>query len=111
MPLIKFCPKCGSRMVLKKEGKKNVYYCEKCGYSEPARDVKLVITKGKEKAKIKVLDEKNEALKPLPITNVTCPKCGYDKAYWWIVQTRGADESPTQFFRCVRCGYTWREYS
>ncbi|MEM0258533.1 MAG: NADH pyrophosphatase zinc ribbon domain-containing protein, partial [Thermoproteota archaeon] len=33
---MKFCPKCGSRMVLKKEGRKNLYVCPKCGYSEQA---------------------------------------------------------------------------
>jgi DNA-directed RNA polymerase subunit M/transcription elongation factor TFIIS len=29
----------------------------------------------------------------------------------WIVQTRGSDESSTQFMRCVKCGYTFREYT
>jgi DNA-directed RNA polymerase subunit M len=28
-----------------------------------------------------------------------------------MVQTRGIDESMTQFYRCTRCGYTWRDYS
>lgn len=111
MPLIKFCPKCGSRMVLKKEGRKNLYVCPKCSYSEQAKDLKSVVVKSKVKTKVKVLGETNESLKPLPVTTTTCPKCGNDKAYWWIVQTRGADESPTQFFRCTKCGYTWREYS
>jgi DNA-directed RNA polymerase subunit M len=27
-----------------------------------------------------------------------------------MVQTRRADESATQFFRCTKCGHTWREY-
>jgi DNA-directed RNA polymerase subunit M/transcription elongation factor TFIIS len=27
------------------------------------------------------------------------------------VQTRGADESSTQFLRCTKCNYTFREYS
>jgi len=40
-----------------------------------------------------------------------CPKCGNNQVYVWQVQTRGADESSTQFFRCTKCGYTFREYS
>jgi DNA-directed RNA polymerase subunit M/transcription elongation factor TFIIS len=27
------------------------------------------------------------------------------------VQTRGSDESSTQFLRCTKCSYTFREYS
>ncbi|MCW3991867.1 MAG: hypothetical protein NWE79_04105 [Candidatus Bathyarchaeota archaeon] len=27
-----------------------------------------------------------------------------------MVQTRSADESPAQFYRCIECGHTWREY-
>ncbi|RLG10996.1 MAG: transcription factor S, partial [Thaumarchaeota archaeon] len=39
-----------------------------------------------------------------------CPKCGNREAYYWAVQTRSADEPMTRFFRCTKCGYTWREY-
>ncbi|MEM4865380.1 MAG: hypothetical protein QXY09_02690 [Acidilobaceae archaeon] len=27
------------------------------------------------------------------------------------MQTRAADEPPTRFYRCTKCGYTWREYA
>ncbi|MCD6114052.1 MAG: transcription factor S, partial [Thermoprotei archaeon] len=39
-----------------------------------------------------------------------CPKCGNREAYVWMMQTRAADEPPTRFYRCTKCGYTWREY-
>lgn len=45
------------------------------------------------------------------ITHVICPKCGNDTAYTWIVQTRSGDEGPTVFYRCTKCGYTWRVYT
>jgi DNA-directed RNA polymerase subunit M len=28
-----------------------------------------------------------------------------------MVQTRSIDESMTQFYRCTKCGHTWRDYS
>jgi len=28
-----------------------------------------------------------------------------------MIQTRAADEPPTRFYRCTKCGHTWREYA
>ncbi|MGB7679260.1 MAG: hypothetical protein WBL49_10670 [Nitrososphaeraceae archaeon] len=28
-----------------------------------------------------------------------------------MLQTRSADEATTQFYRCTKCGHTWRNYS
>jgi len=58
-----------------------------------------------------VIGKKEQRLKTLPVINIECPKCGNNLAYVWQVQTRSADESSTQFFRCTKCGYTFREYS
>ena len=52
-------------------------------------------------AKVIVTDNKNVAL---PTTRITCYKCGGTKGYWWTVQTRSADEAPTNFIRCAKCG-------
>ena len=38
-------------------------------------------------------------------------KCGGKEAYYWLIQTRSADEPPTQFFKCVKCKHTWRDRS
>lgn len=47
---------------------------------------------------------------PLPLTEKMCPRCEHQRSYWRLQQTRSADEPPTQFFRCEKCKYTWREY-
>jgi len=112
MPL-KFCPKCGTLMVPKSKSGKIVMVCRKCGYEEAVdrsnlRMTAVALTRKQEK-KIIVID-KEVATKVLPKTRITCPKCGYHEAYFWTVQTRAADEPATCFFRCVKCGYTWREY-
>ncbi len=43
--------------------------------------------------------------------DIKCPKCGKKKVISWMQQTRASDEPPTRFYKCMACGYTWREYS
>lgn len=45
-----------------------------------------------------------------PIVDMKCPKCKNKKSYFWTMQTRSSDESETRFYKCVKCGYTWRVY-
>ena len=117
---MEFCPKCGTRLVpaKRKTGRKMslILTCPKCGYKEQAQ-------KGKVKPKVAkviqhnpqelvaVIGKKEQKLRTMPTVKIECPKCGNNLAYVWQVQTRGADESSTQFFRCTKCGYTFREYS
>lgn len=62
----------------------------------------------KKEEQIEVVDE---SVTSLPKTDEECPKCGNNKAYYWLVQTRSGDEAATRFFRCTKCGHTWRDYS
>ena len=57
-----------------------------------------------------VLDE-NEGKDVLPTIEIECEKCGNNQAVWWMLQTRSADEPTTQFYRCTKCSYTWRNYA
>jgi len=102
---MKFCPKCGALLVLKKKN----WVCPKCSYREKGK----VEFKTKEviegKIKVGVLKTKESDVRP--ITTITCPKCGNTKAYYEIVQTRAGDEAETRFFTCTKCGYRWREYA
>lgn len=112
----KFCPRCGGIMKPVKKGDTYYLVCTRCGYKIKAteKDLKLyrisVKIEHSNKEKTTVVDEE-ERLRGLPITReVTCPRCGYHEAYYWVVQTRAADEPPTRFYKCRRCGYVWREY-
>ncbi|MCS7113734.1 MAG: transcription factor S [Nitrososphaerota archaeon] len=109
---MRFCPRCGARVILKKKDNLLVLECHRCGYNavvdEGIREVSEVATRTEV---VTVLGERSEEIRALPTTTAECPKCSYDKAYWWMVQTRSADEAPTRFFRCVKCGYVWREYA
>ena len=55
--------------------------------------------------------ESNEGEESLPTIKIECEKCGNDEAVWWMLQTRSADEPTTQFYRCTKCRYTWRNYA
>ena len=58
-----------------------------------------------------IIDDDDSDKSALPSIEVECEKCGHNKAVWWRLQTRSADEPTTQFFRCVKCEYTWRNYA
>ena len=107
---MKFCSKCGT--MCEADHKKKRYVCPNCGAEEPMEDQPLEIPReNKEAEKVIVIGKKEQNIRTTPQVKAKCPKCDNDKAYWWMVQTRGIDESSTQFYRCTKCGYTWRDYS
>lgn len=102
-----FCPKCGSLLLPKTEGKKKVFAC-KCGYSTKEFKEARLQEKVKEKKGIEIIDKE---VNTLPLTEAECPKCGHKKAYYWTIQTRASDEPETKFFKCEKCKNVWRDYS
>lgn len=108
--MLPLCPKCGTMMTTKRDNDKRVWLCKRCGYSEEAtRVVKSEHISHTQREKVVVIEE-GCFYKSMPKISATCPECGYNEAYYWMVQTRRADEGMTRFYRCVRCGRTWREY-
>ncbi len=104
---MKFCPKC--EVKLKKEGAD--LQCPNCGYVEGK-----VLTQQKkviQKESIEALNvfAENEGEQTLPTIKIECESCGNDEAVWWMLQTRSADEPTTQFYRCIKCRHTWRNYA
>ena len=103
---MKFCPKCEVRLKKSDSG----LCCPKCDYTESDNK-----TTKKEKKDVKVpvfnVLEENEGQETLPTIKIDCEKCGNDQAVWWMLQTRSADEPTTQFYRCVKCNHTWRNYA
>ncbi|HSF27941.1 MAG TPA: transcription factor S [Nitrosopumilaceae archaeon] len=104
---MKFCPKCEAR--LKQDSSDKNSTCPKCGYSEKSTKQRKQVTI-ESKSTIDVLDE-NEGKETLPTIKIECGKCGHGEAVWWMLQTRSADEPTTQFYRCTKCSYTWRNYA
>ena len=105
---MKFCTKCGSLMMPKKE-KNSVFFECSCGFTDK-KSVNVIL---KEEVKVESKDVgiASDTDETLPQTDVDCPKCGGQKAYFWLVQTRAGDEPETKFLKCVSCKHTWRDYS
>ena len=91
--------------------KKRCYVCPKCGAEQPMTEELKITHETKAVDKIVVIGKKEQNLRTTSQVKAECTKCGNDKAHWWMVQTRGIDESSTQFYRCTKCSYTWRDYS
>ncbi len=117
---MEFCPKCGSRLVPTKgksgKGATLVLVCPKCGFKKRSANKKakpkpMKVIQPNPKQFVAVISKEEQKLRTLPTVRIECPKCGNSSAYVWQVQTRGADESSTQFLRCTKCEYTFREYS
>ncbi|MHC3130182.1 MAG: transcription factor S [Candidatus Bathyarchaeota archaeon] len=114
---MEFCPECGMRLISsrEKDGEKVTVQivCPKCGYKKPGKhsaDDAAKTIKRSPKESITVIGKEHQ-IRTLPTTRIACPKCGNNHAYVWQVQTRGGDESSTQFFRCTKCNHTFREYT
>ena len=100
-----FCPECKSLMISSGGQLK----CRKCGYIRKiSDDDQMQIKKRRSEREIVIVEE--DAPATLPTTAVKCPKCEHNLAFWWLRQLRSADESEVRFFRCCKCGHTWREY-
>ena len=101
-----FCKKCGSIMIPKKEDGKTIFKCH-CGYSEEGSAKMTEKVVKKEEREFGVADKDVETL---PVVKNKCPHCANPESYNWEIQTRAGDEPATQFYRCKKCGHTWREY-
>ncbi|MFT4343279.1 MAG: transcription factor S [Candidatus Woesearchaeota archaeon] len=102
---MQFCPKCGALLIPKKN--KNNVTCS-CGYVHKESVSLSVSEKIDEQKEIEVMNMQDK-IDTLPVTEVECPKCGHDKARFWMMQTRSADEAETRFFRCEKCKHVWRD--
>jgi DNA-directed RNA polymerase subunit M len=114
---MEFCVNCGSRLIPKKvtSGKQAMLMlvCKKCEYKKQEPEKELIKSNGKiiehSPKQLVAVISKDVQLNTLPTVRVECPRCGNNSANVWLVQTRGSDESSTQFLRCTRCNYTFRE--
>ncbi|MEM1938535.1 MAG: transcription factor S [Acidilobaceae archaeon] len=115
MGIVSFCPNCGGLLQVRRNKDTIELYCPKCNYTLDTKNQLLQPTKVEVKRNPKdrtiVVASKRQLATLEEVKGVICPKCGHDKAYFWMMQTRAADEPPTRFYRCIRCNHTWREYA
>lgn len=91
------------------------FTCPKCGWQEKPAEGELVI-KSTEKRRIDKMDDlgviedpKAFKMQIWPIDDqVFCGRCGNRGAYYYLRQTRRADEPTTAFYECTNCGRKWK---
>ncbi len=103
---MEFCDDCGSMMMA--DG--SAWECTNCGSVRCKEDTDAyVLTEKQRGAEAIVIDDESKSA-GLAKTDETCPECSNEKAYWYLQQTRAADESETRFFICTECDHQWRGY-
>ena len=106
---MEFCDKCGGSML--PQG--SALVCRSCGrksHAKVSRGEFKIGSRGIKKQEQVVVVEKKAQIELMPKTKIQCPKCESEEAFWWMQQTRSADEPPTRFYRCIKCNHVWREY-
>lgn len=107
---MKFCEKCGNLLIVKKKVKHTYLICRNCGKEFKMHGERIKVSETIRESKKRIIVMKKEGISEFPTTKTICPKCENGLAYWWMQQTRSADEPPTLFYKCTKCGYAWRSY-
>lgn len=111
---VRFCSRCGSVMYPRATPEGQVLFCPRCGHSEGVEagiEVYRIRREVRHAPREKTLVVGEQPAGAHVVRGVRCDKCGWEEAYFWMLQTRAADEPATRFYRCTRCGHTWREYA
>ena len=104
---MQFCPNCEVKLKNSDVG----LQCPQCNYTEEekAKPTKRIVNEEPDFSLLAF--EGNEGEESLPTIKIDCEKCGHGEAVGWMFQTRSADEPTTRFYRCLKCKYTWRDYT
>jgi DNA-directed RNA polymerase subunit M len=110
MMRVEFCPKCDMRMRLRFHSR-GALCCPTCSYRKEFLDyfVPEGVNSNKGIDDVVVLDKGTVALLTQPTITVYCEECGGRKAETWSVAVGSGTQGGIMYFRCLRCGHTWRE--
>nr|WP_231753832.1 RPA12/RPB9/RPC11 RNA polymerase family protein [Natronomonas sp. CBA1123] len=83
------------------------WHCRNCGNSFSKSETSAFVTTNTQQERTLTI-RGDDTERGLPTTDVPCPDCNHDEAYWDIKQLRSSDEAPTELYICTDCGYQWR---
>ena len=109
---MEFCEKCGTRMVTTFKSSSVLLLCPKCKHKNSRVETgRYNIRVSKQKAEdVIVVGNNLNNLRTLSTVKIMCVKCGHNKAFCRTAEI--VDEEDLiefQVYRCIQCGYTWRE--
>lgn len=86
------------------------FKCQTCPYIYPVES-KIGSRVEFESKKVDDVFGGEDAWKNVDQTEIVCPKCEHNRAYFMQIQIRSADEPMSIFYRCcnVQCAHQWRE--
>ncbi|GME23997.1 putative DNA-directed RNA polymerase III [Neofusicoccum parvum] len=89
---------------------KNRFECRSCPY-QYVLDRRYYERKAMKRKEVEDVLGGKDAWENVDQTDVQCPNqgCGGDRAYFYQIQIRSADEPMTSFFKCTKCAKQWRE--
>ncbi|ABN67244.2 RNA polymerase III C11 subunit [Scheffersomyces stipitis CBS 6054] len=110
--MLSFCPNC-SNMLLISAGDDgcNRFYCPTCPYEFKINGLSMFERKKLYRKEVDDVLGGDGAWDNVDQTSAQCPvdSCGGNKAYFFQLQIRSADEPMTTFYKCVNCGHKWKE--
>ncbi|CAO3643671.1 unnamed protein product [Mucor fragilis] len=104
-----FCPHCANLLLIENDGGQ-AFFCQSCPYVYSIQSRHTSRKQLKRKEVDDVLGGA-DAWKNVDSTEVTCPKCEHERAYFMLIQIRSADEPSSIFYKCCNddCQHQWRE--
>ena len=103
---MEFCNECENILDIKFADNIFINSCSCCPFVKELeyREEKIYFAKENE---LQVLEDNLE--KYASICEKECSKCKNDKAAYYELQTRSADEPMTIFYKCTSCKFVWKE--
>ena len=82
------------------------FYCQTCPYVQTIssrREQRLPLAR----KKVDDVLGGEDAWKNVDVTEVRCPSCAHNRAFFMQIQIRSADEPMTVFYKCEKCSRAW----
>lgn len=110
--MLSFCPNCSNMLLIAPgDDGQNKFYCLTCPYEFKITGFLIYDRTMLHRKEVDDVLGGEGFWDNVDQTKVQCPKdeCGGDKAYFYQLQIRSADEPMTTFYKCTKCGNKWRE--
>ncbi|CBH16741.1 DNA-directed RNA polymerase III subunit C11, putative [Trypanosoma equiperdum] len=123
-----FCPFCGTLLLIEPAYPCNRFSCSSCRYVVPIQSRRPLTINHSFLKYNKVVDDddekgssntvkrgvkEEEEVDGGQVITVRCQndekQCDGDRAHYVQIQMRSADEPATTFFKCLKCGFQWKQ--